>query len=112
MLSVLLAAGCVTQTERVAYYPYASHEDESVLDELRRELGWQKTSRAASGEPFYTRAVRRVKETVSGWFREEPTRMTAEQVEEERYRFEEKRQEALRRLREQQGQQQGLSNED
>ncbi|MBI3301980.1 MAG: hypothetical protein HYZ72_07885 [Deltaproteobacteria bacterium] len=104
LLSVLLDASCVTRTERVPYYPYAPREDESVLEELRRELGWQKARSGAPGEPFYKRAARGVKETVSGWFRQEETPMSAQEVEEARRRFEQERQEAFRRLRERQEQ--------
>src|SRR6059036_2703065 len=42
MLSIVLGAGCVTQTERVPYRPYGPPEDEGVMAELRREFGWQK----------------------------------------------------------------------
>jgi hypothetical protein len=107
LLSMLNASACVTQTERVGYYPHARRKGEGVWGELRREFGWQKTSRAVSSEPFYSRAARGVKETVSGWFRtekeEEKGPLTdAQKLEESRRQFEQKRQEAFRRLRERQ----------
>jgi hypothetical protein len=72
---VVFAGGCVTQTERIPYHRYYDPpENESVLDELRREFGWQKPPPWVKEEPFYTRAARGVKETVTGWFqRDEPT---------------------------------------
>ena len=122
-LVVLLLAGfcisaCVTQTERVGYYPHTRPEDESGWDELRREFGWQKTPQPAASEPFYQRAARGVTETVSGWFhREEATAHTqkredlhrpsedARKLEESHRQFEQERQEAFRRFRERQEQQ-------
>lgn len=128
LLTVLLlvvgcTSACVTQTERVGYYPHTRPEDEGVWDELRREFGWQKKPQTVSGEPFYQRAARGVTETVSGWFHKEDTAPTGTQkleelhhqsedvqkLEESRRQFELKRQEALRHLREQQ--RQGLTNE-
>ena len=113
---VLCLSACVTHRERVGYYPHARPEDESVMDELRREFGWQKTPRHMASEPFYQRAARGVAETVSGWFQadtapteaqklEEPPGQSedARRLEESRRQFEQKHQEALRRLREQQG---------
>jgi hypothetical protein len=74
-LLIVLTVGCVTQTERISYHRYYDPpENESVLDELRREFGWQKPPPWVKEEPFYTRAARGVKETVTGWFRnDEPT---------------------------------------
>jgi len=126
VLAVLLLAGlcfsaCVTQTERVGYYPHTRQEDEGVWDEVRREFGWKKTPSPVATEPFYRRATRGVTETISGWFhheegassagaakkREEAQSQSedARKLEESRRQFEQKRQEALSRLREQQGQQ-------
>src|SRR6266498_1562023 len=78
VLAVLLLAGlcssaCVTQTERVGYYPHTRPQDESVWDEVRREFGWKKTPSSVATEPFYRRATRGVTETISGWFHEENT---------------------------------------
>lgn len=75
LLFVVLTVGCVTQTERIPYHRYYDPpENESVLDELRREFGWQKPPPWVKEEPFYTRAARGVKETVTGWFQnDEPT---------------------------------------
>jgi len=108
LLATLCISGCVTRTERVGYYPHTRPEDESVWDELRREFGWQKKPQTGPGEPFYTRAAREVKATVSGWFhKEDDTRSDAQKdaqkLEESHRQFEQERQEAFRRLREQQG---------
>ena len=117
LLAVLCISACVTQTERVGYYPHTRPEDEGVWDELRREFGWQKTPQHVSGEPFYQRAARGVTETVSGWFHKEEAPAPADtqkledlhrpsedaqKLEESRRQFEQERQEAFRRLREQQ----------
>jgi hypothetical protein len=106
LLSLLCVSACVTQTERRAYYPYARYkEDDSLGTALQREFGWQTDSRRASGEPFYLRAVREVKETVSGWFHEkdEAPPLTDEQkLRASRQQFEQERQEAFRRLQAQQ----------
>lgn len=99
VLSLLLSAGCVTRTERVPYHPYDSHADESVWEEVRRELGWQTSP---NSEPFYKRAARGIKGTVSGWFRQEESPASTQEFEESRRRFEQERQEAFRRLRERQ----------
>jgi hypothetical protein len=98
LLSLLL--GCVTRTERIPYYPHARPQDQSILDELRSEFGWKKSTTRSTGTPFYKRAARGVKETVSGWFREEPP--SPLDVEKERLRFETERREALRRAYERQ----------
>jgi hypothetical protein len=110
LLATLCISACVTRTERVGYYPHTRSEDEGVWDELRREFGWQKKPQTGSGEPFYTRATRGVKATVSGWFhKEDDTRSDAQKdaqkLEESHRQFEQERQEAFRRLREQQEQQ-------
>jgi len=74
LLLIAMQVGCVTQTERITYHRYYDPpENESVVDELRREFGWQKPPPWVHEEPLYKRAVRGVKETVTGWFRDEPT---------------------------------------
>lgn len=75
LLLGVVTMGCVTQTERIPYHRYYDPpENESVLDELRREFGWQKPPPWVHEEPLYKRAARGVKETVTGWFqRDEPT---------------------------------------
>lgn len=112
LLIVLCLSACVTQTERVAYNPYAQPEDESVWDELRHEFGWQKTPRNnTSGEPFYQRAAHGVSKTIAGWVHKKDLAPVDDQkqsedagkLEESRRQFEQKRQEAFRRLHEQQG---------
>jgi len=119
LVIVLGTSACVTQTERVGYYPHTRPEEESVWDELRREFGWQKKPQTVAGEPFYQRAARGVTETVSGWFHKEDTARAgaqkleelhrqpedAQKLEESRRQFEQERQEAFRRLRERQEQQ-------
>src|SRR5438093_1649614 len=120
-------SACVARTERVAYYRHLQPEEESVWDELRHEFGWQKTPQNnLPGEPFYQRAARSVTKTFSGWFREKDVAPVDGQKPEERRdqsedtgklsedarklqeshrQFQQKREEAFRRLREQQGQQ-------
>lgn len=94
--------GCVTQTERLPYRRYAPPpQEESILDEVRWELGWQPSP---AGEPLYTRAVRGITRTVSGWFRSAAASAATDTHERVRKQFEEERQEALRRLRAQQAQ--------
>jgi hypothetical protein len=100
-----LLAGCVTQTERI--YPRERiPENESVWDEVRREFGWLKNEAAPitaqPAEPFYKRAARGVKETVSGWFRDDSVKLSADEIAANRRRFERRRAEALQQLREQQ----------
>jgi len=123
LLAVLGFSACVTQTERVGYYPHTRQEDESVWDEVRREFGWKKPPSRMTGEPSSQRAPRGVIATISGWFHgEDASRADAQKKLEEahsqssedarklaesRRQFEQERQEAFRRLREQQG----LSNE-
>lgn len=70
LLLSVLSFGCVTQTEQISYHRYYDPpENESVLDELRREFGWQKPPPWVHEEPLYKRAARGVKETVTGWFK-------------------------------------------
>ena len=70
LLLGVLSFGCVTRTERIPYHRYYDPPDnESVMDELRREFGWQKPSPWVHEEPFYKQAARSVKETVTGWFK-------------------------------------------
>ncbi len=102
-LTTLLSAGCVTRTERVPYRPYVPRQDEGLLAELGRELGWQSPS-TQPGEPFYKRAARRITGTVAGWFQREEPPASAKELEAFRRRFEQEQQEAFRRLREQQEQ--------
>lgn len=105
VLSLLCVSACVTQTERVAYYPHVRYKEDSLGTELRREFGWQTDSQPTSGEPFYRRAAREVKETVSGWFHEkeeDPTPTDAQKLRASRRQFERERQEAIRRLQAQQ----------
>jgi hypothetical protein len=67
----VLLLGCVTETERMPYRRYYDpQQDESVLDELKREFGWRKNAQGKIEAP-YTRAARGVKETVAGWFSDE-----------------------------------------
>lgn len=104
LLSGLCLLSCVTQTERLPYRRYAPPpEDESILDELRREFGWQPSP---DGDPFYKQAARGIKNTVSGWLQsnDDPAAMPQEEQERLRQEFEQQRQEALRRLRERQAQ--------
>lgn len=109
LLSVFFASSCVTQTERLPYRRYAPPpEDEGIIEELRREFGWQSSPSpyGSGGDPFYKRAAQGVKKTVSGWFQREevPGAMTQEERERARREFEQERHEALRRLRERQEQ--------
>ena len=98
-------AGCVTQTERI--YPHQRiPRDETVWEELQREFGWQKQAPTYEDsqptDPFYKRAMRGITTTVSGWFRENEIRLSEQEIVEDRRRFNRKREEALRRLQEQQ----------
>ncbi len=106
LLSGFCLSSCVTRTERLPYRRYAPPpENESILDELRREFGWQPSS-DGQGAPFYKRAAQGITSTVSGWLRSDdaPAAMTQEEREHLRQEFEQQRQEALRRLRERQAQ--------
>lgn len=99
----LPVSGCVTQTERI--YPYESR-DESVWEEIQRELSWQKGERSQdisqSTEPFYKRIMHGLITTTSGWFSEGDNRLSEREIAENRRHFNRKRAEALQRLREQQ----------
>lgn len=103
-LHLISFAGCVTQTERI--YPHERiPQDESVWDEVRREFGGsdsQEVINEFSAEPFYRRAARGVKETVSRWFQEDSTRLSEQEIAADRHRFERKRTRALEQLRDQQ----------
>jgi hypothetical protein len=114
LFGFLLLSACVTRTERFRYTPstpYQSSQDNGVWAELRHELGWDTPSHH---ESFYTRTVRGVKETVSGWFGGENSQVNTDQedLEQSRRQFEQQREAAFRRLRARQQQEQGLSNED
>lgn len=106
LLFLLLSTGCVTKTERLPYYRYSDPpRDESVLDELRREFGWQKTPSSMNQEPFYTRAVRSVKNTVSGWFqRDEEVPAGMQGGQQSFQQFKQEQEEAIHHLQEQQEQ--------
>lgn len=104
LVLLVCLGGCVTQTERLPYRRYAPPpQDESILDEVRREFGWHPSP---SGDRFYTRAVRGITQTLSGWFRSEEDPDAAAHATQERLRqqFEEERQQALQRLRARQAQ--------
>src|SRR5262245_56260356 len=68
LLAALCFPACVTQTERVGYYPHTRQEDQSVWDEVRREFGWKKPPPRLTGDPSSQRASRGVRATISGWF--------------------------------------------
>ena len=104
-LGVLVSLlGCVTQTERVPYRPYYDpQQDESVLDELKREFGWRKNARGETEAP-YTRAARSVKETVSGWFSDEDTAKGTSEWQKSLRQFNQAQKEAIRRSQERQEQ--------
>lgn len=103
-LHLISFAGCVTRTERI--YPHERiPQDESVWDEVRREFGGsdsQEVINKFSAEPFYKRAARGAKETVSRWFQEDSTRLSEQEIAADRHRFERKRTQALEQLRDQQ----------
>lgn len=107
-LNLSVFSGCVTQTERIAPYKRPP-KDESVWEELRREFGGRdsQTMRESSSEPFYKRTVRGVKESVSGWFREDSGGLSEQEIAADRRRFERKRTQALEQLRGQQEEAQG-----
>lgn len=72
LLLMSVQIGCVTQTEKITNHRYYDPpENESVVDELRREFGWQKPSPWIQEEPLYKRAARGLKDTFSGWLQEE-----------------------------------------
>ena len=100
----VLCLGCVTRTERISPYERAP-KDESVWDEIRREFGGRDSgppTRETSSEPFYKRAARGVKETVSGWFHDDSVHLSEQEIAADRRHFEQKRTQALEQLREQQ----------
>lgn len=108
-LDLVLLSGCVTRTERISPYERGL-KDESVWDELRRELGGgnsHATTAESASKPFYTRAARGVKETVSRWFHEDSAGLSAQEIAADRRRFEQKRAQALEQLRDQQEETQG-----
>jgi hypothetical protein len=68
-LSGLIEGGCVSQSERLAYRPHLVQQDEGVWDEVKREFGWQTSSktkkkRKNQQESLYSKMTRRAKE----WF--------------------------------------------
>ena len=95
---VLLLCACVTQTERLGQRPYAPPATEdSVWEELRAGFG-----RDSSGQAFYTRAARDIKESVTAWFDDaEDNADRAAEREEARRQYEIERQQAIRRVRQQ-----------
>ncbi|MBM4257589.1 MAG: hypothetical protein FJ147_17060 [Deltaproteobacteria bacterium] len=99
LLFAVFFTGCVTQTERIPYHRYYDPpENESVLDELRREFGWQKPSPWVREEPFFTRAARGMKETVSGWFPKDESPHTLPGQLQTMKEFQKAQQEAIQRL--------------
>jgi hypothetical protein len=103
LLAVLCLSACVTQTERVGYYPHARPEDESVWGELRREFGWQKKPQTVSGG-FHKEEAAAPADTQKREDLHRPSE-DARKLEGSRRQFEQERQEAFRRLRERQEQQ-------
>jgi len=103
MLSLSLGSGCVTRKERI--YPYESG-DESVWEEVQREFGLKKEEAirkaAQPAEPFYRRIAHGVATTMFGWFKERDNHLSAQEIIENRRRFNRKREAALQRLREHQ----------
>ena len=99
--------GCVTETERMPYRRYYDpYQDESVLDELKREFGWRKNTQGVTEAP-YTRAARGVKETVTEWFSDEETTPGWKKS---LHQLKQAQTEAIRRSqeRQEQGQEQGI----
>ena len=88
------------------YYRYSNPpRDESVLDELRREFGWQKTPGGTNQEPFYKRAIQGVKDSVSGWFRkDEGTSLGTPEGQQSFKQFKQEQEETIHRLQERQEQ--------
>ena len=96
--------GCVTETERVPYRRYYDpQQDESVLDELKREFGWRKNAQGTMEAP-YTRVARSVKETVSSWFSDEGETTGTSEWQKSMRQFKQAQAEAIRRSQERQGQ--------
>ncbi len=94
---VFLPCACVTQTERLGQRPYAPPaKQDSVWEELRAGFG-----RDSSGPAFYTRAARGIKESVAAWFDTEDRADRAAEREEARRQYEIERQQAIRRVRQQ-----------
>ena len=86
LIGVLFSTSCVTQTERLPYHTYTIPPPEP--------------------EPFYQRATRSVKETVTGWFRDDepsPPKWGGQMTFQE---FQEMQAEAIRRSQEKYQQQQ------
>ena len=106
LLLFFLGVGCVTTTKKLPDYRYSNPpQDESVLDELRREFGWQKTPFGMNQEPFYTRAARDVKNIVSGWFQhDEGAAMGTPEGQPSFRQFKQEQEETIRRLQERQEQ--------
>src|SRR5262245_52173278 len=103
---LVLFLGCVTETERVPYHRYYNPpQDESVLDELKRECGWRKNPQGITEAP-YTRAARSVKETVGGWFSDEETARKGPGWQKSLKQVKQEQLDAIRRLQEQQEQEQ------
>jgi len=100
---LIFLLGCVTETQRVPYRYYDPHQDESVLDELKREFGWRKNAQGKTEAP-YTRAARSVKETVSGWFSDEDTAAGNSEWQKSFRQFNQAQKEAIRRSQERQEQ--------
>jgi hypothetical protein len=96
--------GCVTETERMPYRRYYDpSQEESVLDELKREFGWRKNTQGVTEAP-YTRAARSAKETVSGWFSNEETSKGTPEWQKSLQQLKQAQTEAIRRSQEQQEQ--------
>jgi hypothetical protein len=103
LLLVSFLLGCVTRIERRPYHPYAAPEEESLSQELRRVLGWDRKAGLRTGqEPFYQRFAKRAARTVGGLFQEKaPARTAGEEL---RRQVEKEQAEAIRELREQSAQ--------
>jgi hypothetical protein len=82
---------------------YSPPEEESVLDELKREFGWRKNAQGKTEAP-YTRAARSVKETVSGWFSDEDTAKGIPEWQKSFRQFKQDQEDAIRRSQERQEQ--------
>lgn len=95
---VFLLCACVTQTERLGQRPYAPPaREDSVWEELRAGFG-----RDSSGPAFYTRVARGIKESVTAWFDDAEDRADrAAERDAARRQYEIERQQAIRRVRQQ-----------
>jgi hypothetical protein len=102
---LIFLQGCVTETERMPHRSYYSpyQEEESVLDELKREFGWKKNAHGVTEAP-YTRAIRSVKETVSEWFSDEEMTSRTPEWQQSLRQLKQAQTEAIRRSQEQQEQ--------